>query len=782
MALDRRPTRVWLRSSTSEQGPSVDLRLMLPALAAWVGAAVGLAGGKWAGLVIGVGLVTAVIAANRRRWTLCGIAAAMLVAGLVAWLWVSVLAASTPGRWAGQGGFVEVRATVASDVRHWPARNNRPEAAVLPLTLKQVESHGEQWRGSLPAEIRATGDAVAGLDQPVGATIAFHAVFRSPQPGDRSVGTLSLRSDVALVREPGRFAALANRLRDGLRGAMILSPPPQAGLVPSLVVGDVSRLAPEVKDAFVATGLTHLTAVSGTNLTLMLAFCLGLARRLGVRGWWLRVVGLAVAVAFVVVCRAEPSVLRAAAMGLIAMAATGLARDRCRGLRTLSLAVLLLVLVDPWLSRSWGFALSVTASAGILWWGGRWQASMRGWAPGWLAESLAIPLAAQLATQPIVTALSGEISVVGLAANVAVGPFVGPVTILGLAAALASLFSMPLACLLGWLAGWCVQPILLVASIGADAPAATWRWPGTPPALALLVVGCLVAAQIVVPGVLPRRWAMLLMAALLVTGAIRQPPQPGWPGNWAVVACDVGQGGAQLVRVGPQSAILVDAGPEPGALRRCLDSVNVTELPLLVITHPHADHVGGLAAVVGRLRVGMVLVGPSPPGVAVDPSAWLAGLPAPTTTKVGDIVRVGDVSWTTLAAGPVPGMLASTGPENSNENDTGVVGLIDTGRLRVLVTGDLEVAGQQALVASGAGLRADVLVVPHHGSPKQDPSFIEAVAAPIALIQVGERNDYGHPASATLRLLGQRGATIFRTDRQGAIAVTADRRHVVTQR
>ena len=127
-------------------------------------------------------------------------------------------------------------------------------------------------------------------------------------------------------------------------------------------------------------------------------------------------------------------------------------------------------------------------------------------------------------------------------------------------------------------------------------------------------------------------------------------------------------------------------------------------------------------------------------------------------------------------------MLPSSGPEDAAENDSGVIGLVEVAGLRVLVTGDIELAGQQALLASGADVRADVLVVPHHGSAKQEPTLIQAVGASVALIQVGERNDYGHPAAATLRLLHSSGSSVFRTDQQGAIAVSADGRRVVTQR
>lgn len=781
MALARKPTRSSPRSSTSEAGRPVDLRLLAPAAAAWACAAIAVQGGRWIGLVLGLGVVAGSLGLLRRSWTVCAVGVAMAGAAGVAGMWAAALNHSLPAEWAREKALIEVTAEVTSDARQWQARGYQPAAAVLAIELRQVTAHGEVWQGRLPAQLRASGEMAAQLDQPVGAAITFLAIGRPPDAADRSVGTLVLRSEITSVESPGPVARLANSFRAGLRQAMAHSPPEQAGLVPSLVVGDISHLPEQVKADFKTTGLTHLTAVSGTNLTLMLVFTLGLARQAGVRGWWLRGMAVLVAAAFIVVCRAEPSVLRAAAMGLIAMAATGLAHDRARGLRALSLAVLVLVLIDPWLSRSWGFALSVTATAGILWWAGRWQTAMRGWAPGWLAESVAVPLAAQLATQPIVTALSGQVSVVGLAANLFAGPFVGPVTILGLAAGLISLVSPGLAGLVGWAAGWCVQPIVLVAHLAASAPAAAWSWRSTPATLVLLGVACVICAALVMPRVLPRRWLVAAFAVLLVIGAFRAPPQAGWPGEWVVIACDVGQGGAQLIRAAPGRAILVDTGPDPNALRACLASVGVSRISVLVLTHSHADHVGGLPAIAGEIPVEMVLVGSDAPA-----ASDLEGLPETTRTSAGDTIELGPLRWTTIAAGPSarasPLADGSSAGEDAGQNDASIVGLIETGELRILVTGDLEVAGQQAVVSSGADIRADVLVVPHHGSPRQDPDFIDAVHARIALVQVGENNGYGHPASSALTMLRGSGATVFRTDQQGAIAVSADGGSAVTQR
>jgi ComEC/Rec2-related protein len=200
-----------------------------------------------------------------------------------------------------------------------------------------------------------------------------------------------------------------------------------------------------VSQDFVSTGLTHLTAVSGANLTLLLAFLLTMARWAGVRGWWLRVVGLAGVIIFIALCRTEPSVLRAAAMGLVALAALG-SGSRTAGVRNLAVATMILLLVDPFLSRSIGFALSVLACAGIVWWSRRWTMIINQWLPHIIAESIAVPLAAQLATTPLVAAISGRVSISGLAANALAGPFVGPATVLGFAAAGVSLLKRDSGC------------------------------------------------------------------------------------------------------------------------------------------------------------------------------------------------------------------------------------------------------------------------------------------------------------------------------------------------
>ncbi|HYI57945.1 MAG TPA: ComEC/Rec2 family competence protein [Microlunatus sp.] len=534
-----------------------------------------------------------------------------------------------------------------------------------------------------------------------------------------------------------------------------------------------------------------MTAVSGANLTLLLAFLLFGAKWLGIRGRWLRVIGLGGVVVFIALCRTEPSVLRAAAMGLVSLAALGAGGGR-KGLRHLAVAVLVLVLVDPYLARSIGFALSVLASAGIVWWASSWV-GLATWCPRPLAEAVAVPLAAHLATLPVVAAISGAVSVSGLLANALAGPFVGPATVSGFAAAGLSLLSPELAAVAGWGASWCAQLIIWIAHAGAALPGASWQWPATPVALVVLAAAALALG--VSARLLARyRWPAIGASVLLLAAMLSGPVQPGWPPrDWRVVSCDVGQGDGLVLRAGPGQAVVVDVGPDPVAMRRCLSSLRITAVPVLVLTHFHADHVDGLAAVVGRLPVGQVWVSPyaSPAAEEAEVRSLVLGAGSVLRSPpAGETGRVGQVWWEVL--GPVGAVSASSAPsgeigesaESGVENDASLVLRMGVDGLTVLLTGDVEPDGQARIRATGVDLRADVLKLPHHGSSRQDPAFFAATGARVAIASAGQRNSYGHPAPSTVRLATGLGMTVLRTDTQGSIAVTErdGRLGAVTQR
>jgi competence protein ComEC len=476
-------------------------------------------------------------------------------------------------------------------------------------------------------------------------------------------------------------------------------------------------------------------------------------------------------------------VLRAAAMGLVALAALG-SGSRAAGVRNLAVASLILLLLDPFLSRSIGFMLSVLACAGIVWWARRWTMIIHRWLPLLVAESIAVPLAAQLATTPVVAAISGRVSMSGLVANALAGPFVGPATVLGFAAAGASFVSGVLAAVFGLGAAWSAQMIIWIARVGSQLPGSEWHLPVTPLNLIWLSISSVLLA-ISLAYLLARPWLSLLLAVILIICLCGAPRQPGWPPrDWLMVACDVGQGDGLAIRTDRISAIVVDSGPAPAAMRSCLDRLGIHRVPLLIITHFHADHVAGLIGVMQHRAVGQIWVSPLSPAGSLDAEvrrqATQRRIPL-NAPLAGTRARVGQAELQVL--GPVS-HVAVEQDESSRQNDSSLVIMVNTAGVRVLLTGDVEPPGQQAILSAGVDLHADVLKIPHHGSAQQEPAFIAASHARLAIASAGFNNDYGHPAPRTVQLVRSLGMTLLRTDQNGSIAVRLrqDRLAAVTQR
>ncbi|MEV0845826.1 ComEC/Rec2 family competence protein [Streptomyces sp. NPDC049954] len=591
-----------------------------------------------------------------------------------------------------------------------------------------------------------------------------------------------------VVAGPSRVQRLAGGLRRGLREAADGLSPDARALLPGLVVGDTSRVTPELQEAFRDTDLTHLMAVSGSNFTLLLAVLLGppglarraerggLAPRLGLSLRATAVAGGALTICFVTVCRPEPSVVRAAACGAVALVALGTGRRRSM-LPALAATVVLLVLWDPWLARSYGFLLSVLATGALLTVAPGWSAALRRrGVPARAAEGIAAAAAAQAVCAPVVAVLAARVSLVAVPCNLLAEVAVGPATVLGFATLAVAPIALPAARALAWCAGRPTEWIALVARTGAGLPGSGIEWPGGWTGGGLLALVTIVAILVGRHRAVRQPWVVCGCALVLVLAVLRPVPLTravaGWPPTgWRFAMCDVGQGDATVLATGPGTGVVVDAGPDARRVDRCLRSLGVTGVPLVLLTHFHADHVAGLAGVLRGRAVGAVqttgLREPRNQAEFVERTAAKAGVRVIGAGQ-GEQRRSGPVSWQVLW--PPTG---ATGAAGQGPNDASVVLLVRTAGLSLLLAGDLEPLAQRALLRGPGGVpRVDVLKVAHHGSAYQEPELLRRTAPRLALISVGSDNNYGHPAPRTMRALNRAGALVLRTDRHGSIAVT----------
>ncbi|MGX1370085.1 beta-lactamase superfamily II metal-dependent hydrolase [Streptomyces canus] len=392
------------------------------------------------------------------------------------------------------------------------------------------------------------------------------------------------------------------------------------------------------------------------------------------------------------------------------------------------------------------------------------------------AEALAAAAAAQALCAPVVAVLSARVSLVAVPCNLLVEFAVAPATVLGFAALATAPVAMPVAKALAWCASWPAGWIADVARTGASLPGGGVDWPGSWTGAALLAS---VTVLLLLAGrrLLRHPWWGAVCASVFVLAVVQPPPLTrvitGWPPpGWRLAMCDVGQGDATVLAAGEGTGVVVDAGPDPELVDGCLRALGITKVPLVVLTHFHADHVAGLAGVLRGRSVGAIettaLAEPADQAESVRREAAARRVPV-TRAVAGEERRTGDVSWEVLWPPADPLTVAADGP-----NDASVTMLVRSAGLRFLLLGDLEPPAQQELLRSPAGTRVagvDVLKVAHHGSAYQDPELIRRAAPRLALISVGAGNTYGHPAPATVAALRAGGAVVLRTDRDGALAV-----------
>ena len=551
---------------------------------------------------------------------------------------------------------------------------------------------------------------------------------------ERRVASLVITtSKIRALAPPSRWATTLASIRTGLRNA---SGGGDAGaLIPGMVIGDTAKQSADFKTDMRRAGLTHLVAVSGANFAIVSAFVLWCMQFL-FRKIPARLTATSVAlICFIALVRPTPSVLRAAAMAAVMLFAMS-TRVKGDSLPALGFAIAAVVAIDPWQSRDPGFALSVLATAGLLVLAPRITAYFQRWLPQKIAAVLAIPIAAMALCLPVIISLSGYISLMTIVANIVAAPFVAPITVVGFVAALISPISP-----------WTSHALLFLIRPFAIVITSIARWAAHFSVLSirtgLIGFSTALISVLLIAFFRKRAIAALVILSMALLWWGRFPA-----GDWDVFICDVGQGDGYVINLHDHRAIVIDVGPDSALIDQCLRRLHVTTISLLILTHPHADHIAGLS---GARK-----------GRTVE-ATWYGNIAAGTTASIGEY-RI-EVLWPLEA-----------GLEDANPNNVSIAAKISSKNLSLFASGDIEPDVQGEL--RGKVGRVDIYKVAHHGSRYQDLTFMRELSPTLALISAGEGNSYGHPAPSTIAALEQLHAKVMRTDRDGAIAVVADNHHL----
>ena len=610
----------------------------------------------------------------------------------------------------------------------------------------------------------------------------------------------------------GPSAMLAGTRAALLAGLNAIVPEPEAALGAGILLGVRASIAPEINDAFAAAGLTHVVAISGWNIAIVAALVAAMARPLERRPggrWTTALVAAGTVGCYVVLTGASPSVVRAALMAG-AMLVARLGGSRAHAASALGLAALVMLLAAPAVLWDVGFQLSLLATGGLIWFGAGIERRLPGW-PAWIREPVALTLAAQLTTLPVILVNFERLSLVAPIANVLVVPFV-PIGMLfsalaSLAGTLDTALVHPVVIgdALTWLAGgasWLVLRVIVVLGTSvASVPFAAVDV-SLPPPFAIAWLPILGLASWALAGRAasdqpsaeraPGAVAVIARSALrplpigaglvgiLLAVTIASRPD----GHLHVTALDIGQGDAILVEAPSGATMLVDGGPDPELTLRRLGArlpFFARRIDLMVLSHPHQDHVAGLVEVLARFRVGTLLHA----GIGFENAAHDHLMADSALEPAANVLeaRAGqrfllDPTTSVEILYPTEADAAAPLPEGDINNGS-IVMVVRHGGFAALLTGDAEAPVEALLLERGLLPQVDLLKVGHHGSTSSTtPGLLEATRPSVAVISSGEGNEYGHPAPETLATLASRpGIAVFRTDLDGDVEVVTDGRH-----
>jgi competence protein ComEC len=709
------------------------------------------------------------------------------------------------------------------DAAHLAFYNDTPgDVGIIGVVVKEPDVHDRHVNLRVAAEQVSFGDGttypVTGLllvranrfpEVPYGARVGVNGRLETPPEGEEfSYKAYLARQGVHSFVSQGRVGVLAEGQGHPLLHAILalkaqaqatinrLIPEPEAALLSGILLGNDNNIPPDLAQDFRDTGMTHIIAISGFNIAILIAIMVSLAdpflaRRTAVL---VAVVGIFI---YTILVGAEASVVRAAVMGsLFLFTSRWLGRPNFP-YASLFFAALVMTLLNPMTLWDVGFQLSFAATLGLMLYADpftQWtqrrlvrtmERPLANRVMGVLSEAVLLTLAAQILTLPLMIGYFRQLSLISLPANAMILPFQPGVMLWGGAATLAGLVWLPLGQPLAWVA-W----LFLALTVRLVQAFAAVPWAAVPvylPIAALLALYALIAAatwyvkassqkRTAVADFLRQNQAQrlafsgsVLLLFLLGGWSLTQPD-----GRLHIAFLDVGQGDAIFIQTPGGRQVLVDGGNFPSVLNDQLSRQMPfwdREIDLLVATHPDADHVTGLTGVFDRYRVGRLLTngqGLNESSIydAVLLTAEARGTPI-QRAQAGQVIELGDgVRLEALHPGEIL---------TDDRNENSVVLRLVYGDFSLLLTGDADEDSERVMVGNGRSLHALILKAGHHGSNTSTSApFLEAVRPQIVIISAGKDNRFGHPNEEVLERITAVGAVVLRTDELGTIEVTTD--------
>lgn len=593
---------------------------------------------------------------------------------------------------------------------------------------------------------------------------------------------------------PGPAAVIKTARRRLLAvGEQTLSPQ-AAALLHGMLLGAREGLAEMTAEDFRRAGVAHLLSVSGLHLLFWLGLFWGLGKLLGLSERWLAGLSIPVVLVFLVLAGAGAPALRAGVMALAGIFGRR-AKRPVRGDNILALAACVILLLRPLELFSRGFWLSFAACGGLLFLLPVWEEALihyfRGKNQRWFRPCLA-SLAAQAGTVPLSANFFGGVTLLAPLTNLLLIPLGSACIQLGLTAAMTGLFFLPAARVLN--AGnevllGCFNKLLgFFAEFGGYMRVSSLPWPAVGGFYTLTAVFTwgLIRNPINRRRRIPLFYLLLILFLLVLAGLGWTLVQQSDP-SLNMVVFDVGQGDAVLFTIPGGYMLMVDGGTGEGYLRGVrpyFQEHGINRLDLLVLTHPHEDHVGGLVRMLEEdaIRVAHILES-GYPHTTRSYSRFLEIITErdiPYTRAVrGSSFRLGEIRGMVLH--PPASHLSGT---RSDVNNNSVVLLLDYENIRILLTGDIEKEAEEELLAThGNLLRANILKVAHHGGASSTSwEWVAATRPDLAIICVGKNNRFGHPAPVVLENLQQAGTVIRRTDTDGRLNIRIKKGRVEMKR